>query len=713
MPEGKMTSTSTTASSPSVGQAGGAQKKTLEYWLTKATDPYISEEERADHISGFCDQINDDLEGPQVACRLLSHKIQSPNEVEALQSLALVDAGVKSCGARFHNEIAKFRFLNELIKILSPKYLGSQTSEKVKQRSIELLYSWQRSLRHLPKLKQAYAMLKEQGVITTDPTYMDEISEPAPPPPPPRVATFEDEEKSKLLAELLKSKSPEDLQAANRLIKSMVKAEDQKLERMTKRGEDLQTAQNNCKLLHEMIGQFRPDNASEQESDLMRELNQALQNLRPTLFRYAGEAAESDEYALAEVLAVNDDVNKTIELFKSRVEPHLGSLIGATPVAAAAAPHSTAQSNAQLLSMMDFDTPAASTAPAYFMSSHLIPASSSRASISSDDVGMIGTSAASTPATVRKSPQSNGNGALADLTDVFGGGPSVSKPTSLSLSQQSMPSRSPPLETPTSSSSAAVKKNSGLEALAELSDVLIKQNLPTGKPWAAEAERQRTKVPMRDLSSTKAGVSLSPLDPFGPTGTPIVASTSTDHGSLAHYKTNTTSQQKNNVLVDFGADCPAEADDDVQSSASTPSDMLPQSLSSVDVQLSDIKPSSRLPLVVVDRGGIKVVLHYAANRPRADVLTTVISISSSSTTPVTGISFEARPVSSEVAIKQLEQSADSLPAYNPIFPQQAVTSILLIASSGPAAKTMLDYTLAYSASSDFSVSGSFEVLLHE
>lgn len=48
----------------------------------------------------------------------------------------------------------------------------------------------------------------------------------------------------------------------------------------------------------------------------------------------------------AEVLAVNDDVNKTIELFKSRVEPHLGSLIGTTNVATAGTAHgTTAQSN--------------------------------------------------------------------------------------------------------------------------------------------------------------------------------------------------------------------------------------------------------------------------------------------------------------------------------------------------------------------------------
>ena len=28
---------------------------------------------------------------------------------------------MKSCGKRFHNEVGKFRFLNELIKVVSPK----------------------------------------------------------------------------------------------------------------------------------------------------------------------------------------------------------------------------------------------------------------------------------------------------------------------------------------------------------------------------------------------------------------------------------------------------------------------------------------------------------------------------------------------------------------------------------------------------------------
>ncbi|PNJ87793.1 GGA3 isoform 23, partial [Pongo abelii] len=46
---------------------------------------------------------------------------------------------MKNCGRRFHNEVGKFRFLNELIKVVSPKYLGDRVSEKVKTKVIELL----------------------------------------------------------------------------------------------------------------------------------------------------------------------------------------------------------------------------------------------------------------------------------------------------------------------------------------------------------------------------------------------------------------------------------------------------------------------------------------------------------------------------------------------------------------------------------------------
>lgn len=100
---------------------------------------------------------------------------------------------MKNCGRRFHSEVGKFKFLNELIKVVSPKvsnmfhqnytvkifkfmfplilrytsfivqYLGDKVSEKVKNKVIEMLFSWTVSLPDEAKICEAYQMLKSQG----------------------------------------------------------------------------------------------------------------------------------------------------------------------------------------------------------------------------------------------------------------------------------------------------------------------------------------------------------------------------------------------------------------------------------------------------------------------------------------------------------------------------------------------------------------------
>ena len=42
-------------------------------------------------------------------------------EREAVQALAVLEACVKSCGPLFHSEVGKFKFLNEMIKLVSPR----------------------------------------------------------------------------------------------------------------------------------------------------------------------------------------------------------------------------------------------------------------------------------------------------------------------------------------------------------------------------------------------------------------------------------------------------------------------------------------------------------------------------------------------------------------------------------------------------------------
>uniref|UniRef100_A0A8D0EY03 VHS domain-containing protein n=1 Tax=Strix occidentalis caurina TaxID=311401 RepID=A0A8D0EY03_STROC len=96
------------------------EPETLETRINKATNP-LNKDLDWDGINAFCEQLNKELEGPPLATRLLAHKIQSPQEWEAIQALTVLESCMKSCGKRFHDEVGKFRFLNELIKVVSPK----------------------------------------------------------------------------------------------------------------------------------------------------------------------------------------------------------------------------------------------------------------------------------------------------------------------------------------------------------------------------------------------------------------------------------------------------------------------------------------------------------------------------------------------------------------------------------------------------------------
>ncbi|XP_048821068.1 ADP-ribosylation factor-binding protein GGA3 isoform X2 [Lagopus muta] len=295
-----------------------AEGESLESWLNKATNP-SNRQEDWEYIIGFCDQINKELEGPQIAVRLLAHKIQSPQEWEAVQALTVLEACMKNCGRRFHNEVGKFRFLNELIKVVSPKYLGDRVSEKVKTKVIELLYSWTVALPEEYKIKDAYYMLKRQGIVMFDPVIpVDKILIPSPPPRP-KNPVFDDEEKSKLLAKLLKSKNPDDLQEANKLIKSMVKEDEARIQKVTKRMHTLEEVNNNVKLLNEMLVHYSKEDSSEADRELMKELCERCETKRRTLFKLASETEDNDS-SLGDILQASDNLSRVINSYKKTIE---------------------------------------------------------------------------------------------------------------------------------------------------------------------------------------------------------------------------------------------------------------------------------------------------------------------------------------------------------------------------------------------------------
>ena len=219
----------------------------LESLLLDATNPHNTMN-KVNVIKQFCDTVAMSSEGALLAARLLGHRIQSPQDQEALQALAVLEATVKSCGPAFHGEVGKFRFLNEMIKLVSPKYLGGQRPEHVKQKVVELLYCWTREIPGQSKIGEAYQMLKDQGVVGEDPEYVTSAVFAAS--LPPRQAEL-DQEQEKRLQHLLHSKSLEDIQTANMMIKSLVSKDEEKMEKLSKRLEQLATVSSSVKLLNE------------------------------------------------------------------------------------------------------------------------------------------------------------------------------------------------------------------------------------------------------------------------------------------------------------------------------------------------------------------------------------------------------------------------------------------------------------------------------
>ncbi|CAF3740690.1 unnamed protein product [Rotaria sp. Silwood1] len=282
----------------------------------KATSP-IHKSADPNLMNLFCSKVNGDPEGHHQAIRLIAHKIQSPQEHEALRTLELLDVCVQSCGRRFHQEIGKFRFLNEMIKLVSPKYLANHTSEKVKKKVIELLYTWTQSLPNEVKINEAYQMLKRQSIITEDPLYINKPT--ITPLSQKNKSIFDtDQEKSKTLQRLLKSRKPEDLEQANALIKSLVKKDEEKIEKLSNRAIELEKVQNNIRVLSEMLIHYNHSTVTEAEKETMSYLRDELEKFRPVLFRLATESEDGDE-GLGEILLASDSLSRVLSQYERLV----------------------------------------------------------------------------------------------------------------------------------------------------------------------------------------------------------------------------------------------------------------------------------------------------------------------------------------------------------------------------------------------------------
>ncbi|XP_031210714.1 ADP-ribosylation factor-binding protein GGA3 isoform X5 [Mastomys coucha] len=699
-----------------------AEGESLESWLNKATNP-SNRQEDWEYILGFCDQINKELEGPQIAVRLLAHKIQSPQEWEAVQALTVLEACMKNCGRRLHNEVGKFRFLNELIKVVSPKYLGDRVSEKVKTKVIELLFSWTLALPEEAKIKDAYHMLKRQGIVQSDPPIpMDRTLIPSPPPRP-KNPVFDDEEKSKLLAKLLKSKNPDDLQEANKLIKSMVKEDEARIQKVTKRLHTLEEVNNNVKLLHEMLLHYSQEYSSEADRELMKELFDRCENKRRTLFKLASETEDNDS-SLGDILQASDNLSRVINSYKTIIEGQIinGEVITSTMPDSEGNSHCSNQGT--LIDLAEVDTPSSSSpvlAPVSAPPTSGIPIlppppqtcgpprsrSSSQAeappgpdsmnnALSLLDEELLCLGLTDPAPTAPKESTGNSqwhlfqpllglcspdisvvqNEPSSDL-DFFSPRlvPAASCPSNGSLlpppvstssvSQAPLPAAFPapvvPASAPTHSTGSFMFSSGPAPALVPKAE-------PEGPEYPSSSTSHRLDALDQLLEEAKVTSGLvKPVSCFspGPTASPLLPA-SAPARPLLPFST--------------GPGSPLFQSSAFQSQGS-PQKGPELSLASVHVPLESIKPSSALPVTAYDKNGFRILFHFAKECPpgRPDVLVVVVSMLNTAPLPVKSIVLQAA-VPKSMKVKLQPPSGTELSPFSPIQPPAAITQVMLLAN---------------------------------
>ncbi|XP_060696717.1 ADP-ribosylation factor-binding protein GGA1-like [Hemiscyllium ocellatum] len=603
---------------------------TLESWLNKATNP-LNSEEKWEYIKGFCDQVNLELEGPQIATRLLGHKIQSPQEKEALYALTVLEACMNDCGKRFQNEAGKYRFLNDLIKVLSPKYLGTWSSETVKARIIEMMYSWTLWLPSEIKIRDAYQMLKKQGVIKKDPKLPN--VKPFPPPSPRmKSSLFDDEEKSKLLARLLKSNNPEDLQAANRLIKNIIKEDQEKTEKITKRIHAIEEVQNNTKLLNEMLNLYQRDSLPKDQIEILKGLYQRCEKLRPTLFRLASDTTDNDE-ALVEILQANDSLTLVVNLYKKIVEGHEEDK--------AASKESASTADTMLADLTDLESDLTSSGTVSNLDSKKqLP------SWLDEELMSLGLNDPPMMQQVQRSVNRN-------------------------TSEEVIPSETIPNSTTNGSR--------GLAGLDLLGKVAMEQSLgphmstirwdqPQVKPTLNELQNQSLTHQLaaaKDSSSPATSAQLT---------TTLLPQWTMPFSGAAEFCQDSASQPLCTVSVSPTPQIPSPA-------RCQEADKEDLSLKNVFVPLENIKTSSVPPVTVFDKDGFRVLFHFAKALPvgRPDLLVVVITLLNSAPTPIKNITFQAA-VPKVMKVKLQPASGTELPAFNPVLSPPVISQVMLLAN---------------------------------
>ncbi|XP_023323999.1 ADP-ribosylation factor-binding protein GGA1 isoform X5 [Eurytemora carolleeae] len=577
------------------------------------------------------------------------------------------------------------------------------------------------------KICEAYSMLKGQGVIQEDPVHVKHAVFAAS--LPPREADLSVEESARL-QKLLHSGNQQDLEKANQIIQSMVRKEEEKLEKATKQASQLQEVQASTRLLSDMLEQVEVGQVAAEDREIMAELYSACEGWRPKLFQLAAEAEENDP-VIGDILYASDEMSRIIDKYKDLI------ILNKTNRSESSSNHNLLNIAPKPSSRQDLleefllgqnggDNPTshiqltAETFGAISLNQyggHLLSdtASDNSSMLGVEDSQFVGEKDEISPlnnqiknldlhkmAENNLLMEENGNGGIKDIFSEFG----LSENNCSSLppvlqdllsdgpDQQCSPNEFilPNLQTKGKISDELNQRRRGLDELDLLGENALRAQLPEHKE-AGFIARKQEKLPLKELMRQSSSMSQfesqeQQTPPPYPT-TPTNQTKPKSNQTCSSLETNQTNPKIEKPVPQ------ALLTNNFDPAPKSEVKVTEVKLQDIKLRMEDVVPHPALPpLDLQAEGPVSLVLHYSCTVPAPGVSVHVVQFTNTGKLPVEELEFKA-VVPKGCKVRLLPISSNHLPSPLPFSPSPTCNQLMLVLN--PEKKNIfLGFVLSYS-----------------
>lgn len=488
---------------------------------------------------------------------------------------------------------------------------------------MDILFTWTDKYPELNKVKEAYNMLRTQGVVHEPQKNVIKSNS--------KKSSMDTQMKlmeSDKFRRLLQSKNQKDIEAANLMIQNMVRDNDRRIQMQNRRLMDLQSANENSILLKEILDEFEPTTADEDMMNTLKQIYNSCLKLKPTVMRLADEMHESETFT-SKIMETCDALNSAVELYTAII-------INKSPVVKKV----LAQQNPKVINnLLDVDQPENTTQE------------------------------------IKSTP--NDDGSLSELNDIF----SVAQGTSIASAK--IDTILTPQVISVASNSTNASNSIDLMALINQRKPSTSSNdLPS--TFVASQQSPVRIINNAAKSPEKLKASLSEWDSIvSSMKSKLLVG---DEPETIKTPSNDSDDDHNLISDEASFQPEIKVNDGLEMKVNDEPEIIPQikhklALKDINLDINDIQPSEIEPprIILDERKGLKVLVNFTKDRPAKDVTVLVITVVNQGHQSISNFQFDGS-VAKPCKLRILKASGtNELPGVKPFKPPtETINQVLLL-----------------------------------